>query len=190
MNSGFSRMLVSFSFVLFCLESFSQASAGDDGILFARQLLGKHLSAVNDSLFCAEGSNAFYSPSSETSCKSFIVKRLNGEKSQIGNVGFSYTFVSTIFTDSSKTIDYVSLMNSYSRVSNDNFKESFSDDYKAISRYLAKLFGHKGKTGEVYKTKDYYHHNLVWQDEKAKYMLTKDIQRSLLNISFSVQAKK
>jgi hypothetical protein len=135
MNTILNKILVSFVCLLIYLTSFSQTNSGFDGILFATQIMGKHLSSIDDSLFCAEGSNALYSPSSETRCKSFIVKKINGE-------------------------------------------------------YLVKLFGKKGKTGDVYKVKKYYHHNLVWQDEKFKYILTKDIQKNFLSISYSVQAKK
>jgi hypothetical protein len=183
-------MLVSFIYLLICQVSFSQTNSGSDGVLFAKQLMGKHLSSINDSLFCAEGSNALYSPSSETSCKSFIVKKINGEKSQIANIIFSYTFVFTNFYDSSKIIDHVSFMNTYSKNVIGNYQEIFSIEYKIILKYLVKLFGKKGKTGEVYKDKNYHHHNLVWQDEKFKYILTRDIQKNFLGISYSVQAKK
>lgn len=152
--------------------------------------MGKHLSSINDSLFCAEGSNALYSESSETRCNSFIVKKIDGEKSQIANIIFSYTVVFTNINDSSKIIDHVSFMNTYSKTVMVNYQESFSSDYKTILKYLVKLFGQKGKTEKVYKNKNYYHHNLVWQDESFKYLLTKDIQKNFLGISYSVQTKK
>jgi hypothetical protein len=183
-------ILVSFIYLLIYQVSFSQTNSGSDGILFAKLVMGKHLSSINDSLFCAEGSNTLYSPSSETRCKSFTVKKINGEKSRIANIIFSYTFVFTNFDDSSKIIDHVSFMNTYSKTVMVNYQESFSSDYKTILKYLVKLFGKKGKTGEVHKDKNYYHHNLVWQDEKFKYILTKDIQKNFLGISYGVQAKK
>ncbi len=190
MSTILKKILVSFICLLIYPVSFSQTNSGSDGILFAKQIMGKHLSSINDSLFCAEGSNALYSPSSETRCKSFIVKKINGEKSKIANMNFSYTFVYTNFNDSSGIIDHVSFMNNYSKTVMVNYQESFSSDYKTLLKYLIKLFGKKGKTGEVYKDKNYHHHNLVWQDEKFKYILTKDIQKNFLGISYWVQAKK
>lgn len=190
MSTILKRMLIGFICPLICQVGFSQTNSGSDGILFAKLVMGKHLSSVSDSLFCAEGSNALYSASSETLCKSFMVKKLNGEKSQIANIIFSYTFVFTNIYDSSGIIDHVSFMNNYSKAISSNYQESFSSDYKALLKYLVKLFGRKGKTGEVYKNRNYYHHNLVWQDENFKYILTKDIQKNFLGISYSVQAKK
>lgn len=190
MSKILKRIFLSFICPLICQVSFSQTNSGSDGILFANLVMGKHLSSINDSLLCAEGSNALYSPVSETSCKSFMVKKINGERFQIDNIIFSYTFVFTNIYDSSGIIDYVSFMNTYSKAIMLNYQESFSSDYKTILKYLVKLFGKKGKTGEVYKNKNYYHHNLVWQDENFKYILTKDIQKNFLGISCSVQAKK
>jgi len=184
------RILVGFICPLICQVSFSQTSSGFDGIIFAKQVMGKHLSSINDSLFCAEGSNALYSPVSKTRCTSFGVKKINGEKSQIANIIFPYTFVFTNINDSSGIIDYVSFMNNYSKTVMVNYQERFSNDYKTILKYLVKLFGRKGKTGDVFKNENYYHHNLVWQDENFKYLLTKDIQKNFLGISYSVQAKK
>ncbi|GEM_PF-5229319 len=119
-----------------------------------------------------------------------MVKKINGERFQIGNMIFSYTFVFTNIYDSSGIIDHVSFMNTYSKAIMFNYQESFSSDYKEILKYFVNLFGKKGKTGEVYRNKNYYHHNLVWQDENYKYILTRDIQKNFLGISCSVQAKK
>jgi hypothetical protein len=190
MNIILNKILVSFIFLLIYKVSFPQTNSGPDGILFAKLVMGKDLSSISDSLFCADGSNALYSPSSKTRCNSFIVKKINGEKSQIANIIFSYTFVFTNFNDSSGIIDHVSFMNNYSKTVMVNYQESFSNDYKTILKYLINLFGKKGKTGKVYKDKNYYHHNLEWQDEKFKYILTKDIQKNFLSISYWVQAKK
>ena len=190
MSKILKRMLVGFICPLICQVSFSQTSSGSDGIIFAKQAMGRHLSSINDSLFCADGSNTLYSPVSKTRCTSFSVKKINGEKSQIANIIFPYTFIFTNINDSSGIIDQVSFMNNYSKAIMLNYQESFSSDYKAILKYLVKLFGRKGKTGDVYKNENYYHHNLVWQDENFKYLLTKDIQKNFLGISYSVQAKK
>lgn len=190
MDAGLNKILIGFVCLLIYSSGFSQTNSGSDGILFAKQVMGKHLSSMHDSLFCAEGSNALYSPASKTQCKSFIVKKINGEKSSIANIVFTYTFVHTRINDSSGIIDQLSFMNSYSKNVMVDYKENFSDDYKTIVKYLVKLFGKKGKTGDVYKEKKYTQHNLIWIHEGKKYILTKDIQQNFLGISFYVQPPK
>ena len=143
MNTILNKILGSFVCLLISFARFSQTNSGFDGILFARQIMGKHLSSINDSLFCAEGSNALYSTSSENRCKSFILKKINGEKSKINNIIFSYTSVHTNFNDSSGIIDNVSFMNNYSKTVMVDYQKSFSNDYKTILKYLIKLFGEK-----------------------------------------------
>jgi hypothetical protein len=192
MDSVLSKILISFLFLLICPSGFSQTNYGSDGIIFAKQVMGKHLSSINDSLFCAEGTNALYSPASKTRCKSFMVKRINGKQSSIANIVLAYTFVFTNMNmnDSSGIIEEVSFMKSYSKNIMVDYQEKFSDDYKTILQYLVKLFGKKGKTGDVYKEKKYTQHNLVWIHEGKKYILTKDIQENFLVISFYVQPPK
>ncbi len=184
------KIIVLLACLLHYFQGVSQKYSGSDGILFADDVMGKHISYIKDSLFCAEGSNPEYVQASEHSCRSFVVKKINGDKSKIGNIIFSYAFVFTNFKDTSGIIDNVSFMNTYGKAFMIDYQEKFSDDYKMLLKYLVKLFGKKGKTGEVHKDKKYYHHNLIWQHEKLKYLLTKDIQKNFLGISFSVQAKK
>ena len=190
MDFVLNKILISFVCLLIYSSGYSQTNSRSDGILFAKQVMGKHLSSMHDSLFCAEGSNALYSPASKTRCKSFMVKKINGEQSSIANIVFTYTFVYTSVYDSSGIIEEVSFMNSYSKTFMVDYKERFSEDYKTIVKYLVKLFGKKGKTGDVYKEKKYTQHNLVWIHEGKKYILTKDIQQNFLSISFWVQPPK
>lgn len=192
MDSVLNKILISFVCLLIYSSGYSQTNSRSDGILFAKQVMGKHLSSMHDSLFCAEGSNALYSPASKTRCKSFMVKKVNGEQSSIANIVLAYTFVYTNMNmnDSSGIIEEVSFMNNYSKAFMVDYKERFSDDYKTILQYLVKLFGKKGKTGDVYKEKKYTQHNLVWIHEGKKYILTKDIQQNFLGISFYVQPPK
>lgn len=192
MDSVLNKILISFVCLLIYSSGFSQVNPGSDGILFAKQVMGKHLSSMNDSLFCADGTNALYSPASKTQCKNFIVRKINGEKSSIANIVFTYTFVYTNMNmnDSSGIIEEVSFMNNYSKAFMVDYQEKFSEDYKTIVKYLVKLVGKKGKTGDVYKEKKYTHHNLVWLHEGKKYVLTKDIHQNFLGISFWVQPPK
>lgn len=170
------KILIFYSCVFIILNAqsstaFGQNSVSVDGISFAKEMIGKHLSSIKDSLRCVDMDCDTIVMKNKPPIRSFAYIKPGRNIRTIGQVTFSMAFV---FTDSVRIVDNVQLMTLYNKTETLAYREQFEKDFEELLNYLRSVFKSRGKKGLYYKNQDNKQSNIQWKIDGFFFTLTKD----------------
>src|SRR5258705_1082513 len=170
------KLLVLYGYMFIILTAqnsaaFGQGNIPPDGVSFAKQLIGKHLSSIKDSLRCVDTDCDTGPMKNRPLIRSFEYIKPGRNIRTIGQTTFSMAFV---FTDSARVVDNVQLMTSYNKTEIPAYREQFEKDFEEILIYLRGVFKSRGTKKLLYKDQNSKQSNTLWKVDGLVFTLTKD----------------
>lgn len=166
------KNLPGFSAILFVFLLISSTSNGQNGLEFAKKVIGTSKASVKDSLVCTEASSIPVSPPALSStCHSYNYASPGIAIRQAGNISFTSVLV---FTDENENINQVSFTGAYNKMVMNDYKKKFKDDYKTITNFLKETFQSDGSLEEVFMNETGLHQVTRWENNSFVYKLSKE----------------